>query len=104
MADAPGSAMGDRGRPPLKAEPRKQLSMVLPPMLLDAIKPKAITGERLVHQPDAWFSVDFQADQGSPGREAQDESAGAVDRVDHPAIRGISLLEYTHIATCQNKK
>lgn len=41
MADAPGSAMGDRGRPPLRAEPRKQLSMVLPPMLLNAIKQRS---------------------------------------------------------------
>jgi len=33
--------MGDRGRPPLKSEPRKQLSMVLPPMLLNAIKQRS---------------------------------------------------------------
>ena len=41
MVDTPGPAMGDRGRPPLKAEPRKQLSMVLPPMLLNAIKQRS---------------------------------------------------------------
>ena len=41
MADTSVPAMGDRGRPPLKAEPRKQLSMVLPPMLLNAIKQRS---------------------------------------------------------------
>lgn len=41
MADTSVPAMGDRGRPPLKSEPRKQLSMVLPPMLLNAIKQRS---------------------------------------------------------------
>lgn len=41
MADTSVPAMGDRGRPQLKAEPRKQLSMVLPPMLLNAIKQRS---------------------------------------------------------------
>jgi len=41
VADTSVPAMGDRGRPPLKSEPRKQLSMVLPPMLLNAIKQRS---------------------------------------------------------------
>ena len=45
---------------------------------------KALTGEGLGHDAETGAAVDIMADQRSPDRNAGDEGAGSVDRIDHP--------------------
>ena len=51
--------------------------------------PEALAGEGLVHQAEQRCPVPEEADQGAPERLADDEGAGAVDRIDDPAIVGL---------------
>ena len=51
--------------------------------------PEALAGEGLVHEAEERCAVADEADQGAPERLADDEGAGAVDRIDDPAIVGL---------------
>ena len=51
--------------------------------------PEALAGEGLVHQAKQRCPVPEEADKGAPQRLADDEGAGAVDRIDDPAIVGL---------------
>ena len=42
--------------------------------------------------PDGWFGVNLKADQRAPGRQAENESAGAINWVDDPAVGRITVL------------
>src|SRR4029077_4570289 len=48
--------------------------------------PEALSDEGLVHQAKQRCPVPEEADKGAPQRLADDEGAGAVDRIDDPAI------------------
>ena len=51
--------------------------------------PEALAGEGLVHEAEQRCAVPEEADKGAPQRLADDEGAGAVDRIDDPAIVGL---------------
>ena len=51
---------------------------------------ETLADERLVHQPKQRNAVMRQADESAPKRLADDEGAGAVDRIDDPAILGVA--------------
>src|SRR5512144_610490 len=51
--------------------------------------PEALAGEGLVHEAEQRHAVPHEPDQRSPQRLADDEGAGAVDRIDDPAIVGV---------------
>ncbi len=52
--------------------------------------PEALAGEGLVHQAEQRGAATGQPDKGAPKRQAENEGAGAVDRVDDPAIFGVA--------------
>ena len=52
--------------------------------------PETLAGEGLVHQAEQRYAVTGQPDQRAPKRQAEDEGAGAVDRIDDPAILGVA--------------
>ena len=51
---------------------------------------EALADEWLVHQSEQRCAFVGQADEGPPQRLADDEGAGAVDRIDDPAIVGVA--------------
>ncbi|MCY1294247.1 hypothetical protein D9M70_435340 [compost metagenome] len=53
---------------------------------LGAVGKEALAGERLVHQAHHRVAIAIEADQRAPDRQAGNEGARAVDRVDDPHI------------------
>ena len=52
---------------------------------------KPLAGEGLVHQTEQRHAVSREPDQRAPDRQSDDEGAGPVDRIDHPAIFSVRI-------------
>ena len=57
-----------------------------------AVAAEVFAGEGLVHKSVDRLTVAHQRDQRTPGRHAGDERFGAVDRIEHPDVFGVSAL------------
>ena len=57
-----------------------------------AVAGETLAGERLVHHAIDRNALAGQANERAPDRDAGDEGAGAVDRVEHPNIVGVGIL------------